>query len=328
MVSTPWTDQLLGAFPVLRTDDLDAARHAVAGRFCDHRLTLDGGKGVSVRHNHVGGAHISLNMLGYGGDVAIDPGMLGDFYLLQIPLTGTALIAHRGEEVCAAPERATILNPDRPTRMQWRADCRKLLVQIDERFLHRVAEEAVGAALPGPVRFDPAIDLRARAGRKLRMLALTMVGAADEGRLFTGRPGLRDMSTEREFVRLLLTLQPSNVAHMMRPDADAARPVHLRRAVDFIHGHYAEPICLDDIAASAGVHPRNLQIGFKKAFGRSPIRYLRDVRLDAARYHLSARQNRESVTETAFACGFSHLGRFSRDYRARFGQLPSLSGEA
>lgn len=323
MEQTTGSDGLLAAHGVLRTNDLDAARHAVAGRFCDHRLTLTAGHSVSVRHNHVGGQHISLNVLGYGGDVAIDPGMLGDFYLLQIPLTGEALIAHRGEEVCASPERASILNPDRPTRMRWRADCRKLLVQIEERFLHSVAEDAAGAALPGPVRFDPAVDLRGRPGRRLRALALTIAQAVDAGRLYTGKPGLREMAAERELARQLLALQPSNVSHMVRADTGAARPVHLRRAVEFIHSHYAEPIGLDDIAARAGVHPRNLQIGFKRAFGRSPISYLRDVRLDAARYHLSARQNRDSVTETAFACGFSHLGRFSRDYRARFGQLPS-----
>jgi len=325
MEHTTVPEGLLGAHAVLRTNDLDAARHAVAGRFCDHRLTLTGGCGVSVRHNHVGGQHISLNVLGYGGEVAIDPGMLGDFYLLQIPLTGAALIAHRGEEVCVGAERGTILNPDRPTRMQWGADCRKLLVQIEERFMHRVAEEATGAELPGPVRFDPAVDLHGSQGCRLKALALTMAKAVDAGRLYAGKVGLREMSAERELARLLLAVQPSNVSHMLRAEAGAVRPVYLRRAVEFIHGHYTEPIGLDDIAVSAGVHPRNLQIGFRKALGRSPISYLRDVRLDAARYHLSARQNRDSVTETAFACGFSHLGRFSRDYRARFGQLPSQS---
>ncbi|MCG6859635.1 MAG: helix-turn-helix domain-containing protein [Salaquimonas sp.] len=31
----------------------------------------------------------------------------------------------------------------------------------------------------------------------------------------------------------------------------------------------------------------------------------------------------QSVTQTALACGFTHLGRFSQLYRATYGELPS-----
>jgi transcriptional regulator GlxA family with amidase domain len=36
------------------------------------------------------------------------------------------------------------------------------------------------------------------------------------------------------------------------------------------------------------------------------------------------------VTGVAFACGFQNLGHFARDYRLRFGELPSetLKGSA
>jgi transcriptional regulator GlxA family with amidase domain len=32
------------------------------------------------------------------------------------------------------------------------------------------------------------------------------------------------------------------------------------------------------------------------------------------------------VSQTAYSCGFSHLGRFSRYYRERFGDVPSVRG--
>ncbi|WP_089886415.1 helix-turn-helix domain-containing protein [Citreimonas salinaria] len=49
---------------------------------------------------------------------------------------------------------------------------------------------------------------------------------------------------------------------------------------------------------------------------------LRQVRLDSAHYRLSRHRDPEGVGDVAHACGFSHLGRFARNYRARFGDSP------
>jgi AraC-like DNA-binding protein len=68
---------------------------------------------------------------------------------------------------------------------------------------------------------------------------------------------------------------------------------------------------------------RTLQKGFQRAFGKSPMKVLHEARLDAAHYDLTARRDPPSVTDAAYQNGFSHLGRFSRDYKARFGHLPS-----
>jgi AraC-like DNA-binding protein len=315
----------LNSYPVLRTCDLDQARAAVSARYCDHRLTLATGRDLDVRHNHVRGAQVSLNLLSYGGDVCIDPGELHDFYLLQIPLTGAARIRHRSEDVDASPQCGTILNPDRPTQMEWNADCSKLMVQIRASFLDTVAEQELGTALPGPIRFDTAVDLTRPQGQRLRRLAVASARAVEAGVLPVTQQTLTTLSAERQMALNLLTLQPSNISHMLTRAERTCTSPQLRRAVEFIHASFHEDIRLEDIAAAAGAHPRTLQTGFRAQFGQSPITYLRDVRLDQARYRLGRRTNRESVTDVAFGCGYSHLGRFSRDYRARFGFAPSAT---
>jgi transcriptional regulator GlxA family with amidase domain len=85
----------------------------------------------------------------------------------------------------------------------------------------------------------------------------------------------------------------------------------------------AEPIRLAEIARHAGVNVRTLQKGFQRHFGQTPMNILRNARLDAAHYHLTVRRDAPSVTDVAFSNGFSHLGRFARDYRNRFGHSPS-----
>lgn len=316
--------ELLQAHPLLRTEDLCEARAVVGQAFCDHRLNLrHPGTRLSARHNHVGGRHVSLNALRYGAEVEIDPGQLGHFFLLQIPLEGGALVAHRGEEVSASSQVATILNPDRDTRMVWSQDCRKLLLQVNRAHLERVAEELLGGPLPGPVRFEPAIDMLRPQGRALRARVLAAARAADRGDLWCAHPGLKESWAERELTASLLTLLKSNISHVLWRMEQPVLSRDLRRAADYIHAKYAEPLRLDQIAAECGLSSRALQIGFRKTFGRTPMQYLREVRLDSAHYRLSRRRDRESVTDVAYACGFTHLGRFARDYRARFGDCPS-----
>ncbi|MDU9004303.1 AraC family transcriptional regulator [Sedimentitalea todarodis] len=314
---------LLSGFPILRTQDLSEARAVVGRAFCDHRLDMRRGAQLRVSHDHVCGADVSLNTLAYGAEVEIDPGQLQNFYLLQFPLAGAARIEHRGETVEACTETATILNPDRDTRMIWGVGCRKLLLQVNRGHLERVAEDLIGAPLHGPVRFDPRVDLTQTAGRRLFRQVISAARAATHGNLWRDGAGLNEAWIERELAAVLLDSQPSNISHMLWRVARAPTSREVRRGLDYLHANISEPLRVEDIAREAGLNIRSLQLGFKAAYGVSPMRYLRDVRLDAARYLLSRRQNRESVTQVAYSVGFSHLGRFSKDYRARFGTRPS-----
>src|SRR5262245_56463418 len=58
--------------------------------------------------------------------------------------------------------------------------------------------------------------------------------------------------------------------------------------------------------------------------GRGPLEFLRAQRFEHARQRLLGRAGHpaSSVTLVAMECGFGHLGRFSIDYRARFGESP------
>lgn len=316
--------EYLTDYPLLRTNDLDEARHRVTEKFCDHRLDKSARfDELEVRHNHVAGRHISINYLHYGADVTIDPGMLENFYLLQVPLSGAAFIRHRNKEIVASTETATLLNPDRETQMQWRGDCRKLLLQIDKTFLAQVAEDLLGCPTPGPIRFDPVVDMRATSGKRIKKILTGAAHMAGDGSLFTGTLTAQDRWAETELVATVLNHQPSNISHMLESASRKALPADLKRAVAYIHDNLSEPVTLSDIAQHSNMNVRTLQKGFQRAFGKSPMQMLRDARLDAAHYYLSVKRDAPSVTDAAYQAGFSHLGRFSQAYKERFGRLPS-----
>ena len=108
----------------------------------------------------------------------------------------------------------------------------------------------------------------------------------------------------------------------MQPFDEARRGV-AEQSKAFIDGHFHEPIRMEDLRHATGVSVRTLQRCFKQCFGVTTTRYLRAVRLDAAyRDLIEAHPARNSVTKIALRNGCSHLGRFSSEFRKRFGQLP------
>lgn len=310
--------------PVLRTRDLDEARFKVGQKFCDHRLDLGRrGARLSVSHNAVRGRNLSVNYLSYGAEVAVDPGLLGSFYLFQIPLCGKARIAHRGDEMTAHTQAGTILNPDRPAQLRWDAACRKLLFQIDRAHLETVTQTLTGTPPPGPIRFDMKVDFTAPKGQQLHRIFSACAAAIESGSLFQRPLTSSDIHIEYDLIVALLSLQNSNISHIIARADKGAKPRDIRRALAYMHANLGEPITILDIAEAAEVNVRTLQKGFRRAFGRTPIQVLRNARLDAAHYLLLAHRDVPSVSETAYSCGFSHLGRFSSYYRDRFGHAPS-----
>jgi len=95
----------------------------------------------------------------------------------------------------------------------------------------------------------------------------------------------------------------------------------VRKAMAYIHEHYAEPISLDDIAAYVGFSEQHLSRCFRKEIGITPVDYLRRYRIRQARALLETGDR--SITEVALEVGFSGSSYFARVFRAEVGVSPS-----
>ncbi|XOT96215.1 helix-turn-helix domain-containing protein, partial [Alcaligenes pakistanensis] len=81
---------------------------------------------------------------------------------------------------------------------------------------------------------------------------------------------------------------------------------------------------VDELSTIAGVSSRTLQQAFKDHYGVSPMQYLRQVRLDRLRHELiHSNEPHLTLADLAMRWGFAHQGRFSAEYRGRFGETPS-----
>lgn len=83
------------------------------------------------------------------------------------------------------------------------------------------------------------------------------------------------------------------------------------------------PLGRDAMASFAGISPRHLDRLFTEQLGESFGSVYRRLRLEHAKVLL--RQSPLSVSEIAFATGFSSSGHFSRSFRQMFGQTPGTA---
>lgn len=84
------------------------------------------------------------------------------------------------------------------------------------------------------------------------------------------------------------------------------------------------PRSVAELTIELGISRRTLQNVCQDILGISPVHFLRVLRLNEARRAIEATQ---SVTQAATQFGFWHLSYFARDYRALFGELPSITLE-
>ncbi|WP_421984119.1 helix-turn-helix domain-containing protein [Roseibium sp.] len=312
----------LSDFRCFDTLDVDEAREIVARNFCSHRLErMSAADRFNACQNRVDGTHVSLNYIRYGADVTIDPGELSDFFLIQIPIAGTADVRNGTRSVQSTTSMGVVLNPDRHTTMRWHAGCEQVLVQIERSYVAEIATRMTGLGV-NTIRFDPGLDLRRAAVSVWAKRLRGLFGAAASGQVFREPDDPRQQQLEEALVTSLLDAQTSTVSHIVGDRVTGATPAILKRAVAFINDGFDRDISLLDICSFAGTTPRNLQMVFKRELGCSPMEKLQDIRLKFARHLLLSSSGNLSVSEIAERSGQRHAGRFSQAYKARYGETP------
>lgn len=312
----------LAQHTLFRTSSLDEAREEVARVFCPHGLsTVDGSGRLATVHNRVDLGDISLNFLDYGAPVDIDPGELGSFFLVQMPLAGGSTISCGRQVIESTVDLASIPDPSQPLSMRWHNESPHLLVYVSRLVAERRLSRLLGHELHAPLRFKLGMDMTTPHARTWRSL-VDLAVADSEGNGLILMDEARTQLVDLTLTGLLMAHQ-HNYSDCLHRGVRPAPPTMVRKALELFEDDPRRAITVTEMAQAAGCSIRSLQEGFQRYVGCSPTEYLRDVRLRRVHETLTASESPVSVADVAHAFGFSHLGRFAQAYRQRFGELPS-----
>ncbi|GAB3885425.1 hypothetical protein GCM10027612_20800 [Microbispora bryophytorum subsp. camponoti] len=96
---------------------------------------------------------------------------------------------------------------------------------------------------------------------------------------------------------------------------------HISRAVRWIREHYAQPFRVEDLARLSGMSVSAFYRNFHAVTAMSPIRFQKQIRLQAARLLLATHPG--DVTGVGHRVGYDNASQFSREYRRQFGAPPA-----
>lgn len=327
------TTTMLGRFPLFDSaTDLDDARDKVTTAMTSHLLTFAGRNyTLNARMNSCRIRDTSINWAAYGGDVRVIPGSLDTFYVVMIPLSGSAEIRTGKDRFTVGPGQASVISPMDDLQMRWSSDCSKLILRIEQTALEALLSETLGASLHrGDLRFQSRMDVTGGYTHSwFRMLRLMVEELERPGALI--EVPAYAMRFEQHLMRLLLAVQPHNYTdelqrcvELMDRGRRAPQPKYVREAARLIDDHPEWEHTTTSLAAHVGYTERALQKGFKTHFGLGPSTYLRKARLHRVRDELlAASPDSVGVERIARRWGFTHHGHFARLYREEFGESPS-----
>ncbi|ANW03979.1 helix-turn-helix domain-containing protein [Bradyrhizobium icense] len=113
------------------------------------------------------------------------------------------------------------------------------------------------------------------------------------------------------------------IADQKVSSATSPLPRGVRRALDAMRANVGHNWHLAELAAVAGLSTRALQRQFLRFLDKTPRTVLREIGFECARRELLQGAPDAKIMDVALRCGFPHFGRFSTEYRRRYGETPS-----
>jgi AraC-like DNA-binding protein len=244
-----------------------------------------------------------------------------DVFVLTLPTHGSGEAGPRGRALPLAAGHAAVVVAS--TAISSRVDdgFGAIQLMIPRASLAHSLAAFLGSDPRRPLDLAPEIDIAAGGGAGLARLLSFAADEAERPVSVLATPLVAFDLAEAVLRQMLFGLSHSHVARLhelSRP----AEPRYLRQAEEFLEANVDRPVSSVELATQVGVGVRALQLAFRRYRNSTPQRFVRERRLELARRRLVAGVG-STVTDVALATGFAHLGRFSAEYRARFGESPS-----
>lgn len=289
--------------------------HYVNEHIGPHRISVRrrSGPAAALRHRHW--AALDLCQIQYGTRVHVTSPALEDIYHLQIVLHGQCQWIHAGQTQILVPGDLLLINPDEDVDLVYSKDCGKFVLKLPRTAIRQAAADKHMVVTGQELHFTRSryrlADVQGLSGLLQLMLSESVSPTLSE-----------QVKTHyaRALCAKLIDYFPTNTV----ADDSSEAVSHFDRLVAFIDENLGSPLGVNTLARCAHMSPRSLYSVFRHHTGTSPMQFILRRKLERVHQQLVDRGTPDtSVTAIALDHGFSHLGRFSSQYRRQYGELPS-----
>jgi AraC-like DNA-binding protein len=309
---------------VFETDDLLATRDNLANYLVQHTINpLEKNYNVRFRHCSLDVGEISINSLQYGAAIRIGVSPPADTFLLLILLEGSGTVKQDGYITHINNQRPYVFNPGIPAVLELSRNQTNFTIRITMSAFRRALERESGRTLISELIFqtylpDSQINVKA-----LCNFLSYLCDEIDQGNLNFNLP-LIEKQYEQTILSLVLAELPHNHKEFIGMEALKSAPDCIRKVEKLVAKNFADYISLSEMAVCAGVSVRTLQNSFRRFRNITPMEFLRDYRLSVSRQLLTDDKHVDrNISKIATNCGFTHLSKFAKCYRKRYGESPS-----
>jgi len=313
---------LLECRPILHSRDIEETRAFLAARAIQLELigSIRDRASFDVHYNGIYLRNMWLGYIRYGARVAARVSPARGDYWVHFPLHGRIEVVAGWESIDCNPQRAAITSPFDTQVLKSDPDSARLSLSVHGDALMRHLGVLLDDSPRDPLRLARSLELEEGFGGGFARLLHAVAGDFCRSCMLANPLAANDF--EQFVMTSLLLSLPHNYSDALRRRETRVAPRDVRRAAEYIREHAGEPITLADLVRASAVAGRTLLQHFRDFYGVSPMRYLRNHRLQRVRDELVA-ATAGPVSEIASRWGFAHLGRFAIEYRRRFGECPS-----
>jgi len=242
-----------------------------------------------------------------------------DCFEFLFVINGTLLSGGPGQQHRVVAGQAILHLPGASHCARWEPNSSAVILRIEPSVLSPFAidrNRIADGGRDGPVRV---LSLCSGLGRTLFTICEQICQEAD------GSYACEDQVRQED---LVLAAAEWIVQRLAAPQTTALGrrplPAYLRTTLDYIYSNLDQRLDVRTLASVPGMSVRTLQQAFGRHFGKGPLEFVRDARLQRVREELlHANVWDTTVTDAAVRWGFAHLGNFSRHYRDMYGESPS-----
>ena len=249
-------------------------------------------------------------------------------HLVFVGLTAGRIVRESGGERIEHelnPGCVAVVPAHTPIRWTWSTRIGFSLLRLETDFVDRVAASIFGL---GPD------DYRLTVTERVHDTAITNIAGVLAREAVRGDAGSRLYAESLASILAVHLLRgyakpvaASTAAVKTTPSGaprsrNPAQPRPVADALVFMHENYARELSLSDIATAAHLSPFHLARIFKQSLGISPHQYLIQLRVNSARWLLSAGAGDRSLAELANAVGFADQSHLTRHFKRVLGVTP------